>query len=85
MGTPFGALMPIFTRSAPISVTTISMSPPMTRLIAQSADLGALRQQAYREEMKPLRISGAMKVARGLTTLEEVIRIAPPAQDERLV
>lgn len=63
---------------------TFLMSQPMTKLIAQNADLGSLRQQAYREEMKPLRISGAMKVARGLTTLEEVIRIAPPAQDERL-
>jgi general secretion pathway protein E len=29
--------------------------------------------------MKPLRISGAMKVAAGLTTLEEVIKVAPPA------
>jgi general secretion pathway protein E len=62
---------------------TFLMSPPMTRLIAQNADLGALRQQAYREDMKPLRISGAMKVARGMTTLEEVIRVAPPSQDER--
>jgi general secretion pathway protein E len=28
--------------------------------------------------MKPLRISGAQKIAAGLTTLEEVIKIAPP-------
>jgi general secretion pathway protein E len=28
--------------------------------------------------MKPLRISGAMKVAAGLTTLEEVVKVAPP-------
>ena len=27
--------------------------------------------------MKPLRISGAMKVAMGLTTLEEVLKVAP--------
>jgi len=27
--------------------------------------------------MKPLRISGAMKVAKGLTTIEEVMRVTP--------
>jgi general secretion pathway protein E len=29
--------------------------------------------------MKPLRISGALKVAAGMTTLEEVVKVAPPA------
>jgi general secretion pathway protein E len=29
--------------------------------------------------MKPLRISGALKVAAGVTTLEEVVKVAPPA------
>ena len=28
--------------------------------------------------MKPLRISGAMKVAMGMTTLDEVLKVAPP-------
>jgi general secretion pathway protein E len=28
--------------------------------------------------MKPLRLSGALKVAAGLTTLEEVLKSAPP-------
>ncbi len=27
--------------------------------------------------MKPLRISGAQKVAKGLTTIEEVLRVTP--------
>ena len=27
--------------------------------------------------MKPLRVSGAMKIAAGLTTAEEVIKVAP--------
>jgi general secretion pathway protein E len=38
-----------------------------------------LRDTAYREGMKPLRISGAIKVAAGSTTLDEVIKVAPPA------
>ena len=35
-------------------------------------------EQAYREGMKALRISGASKVAQGLTTLEEILKVAPP-------
>jgi general secretion pathway protein E len=31
--------------------------------------------------MRPLRISGALKVAQGLTSLEEVIKVAPPSDD----
>jgi hypothetical protein len=31
--------------------------------------------------MKGLRISGAMKVAAGFTTMEEVLKSAPPAMD----
>jgi general secretion pathway protein E len=33
--------------------------------------------------MKPLRISGAMKVAAGLTTVEEVLKVAPPQVGEK--
>jgi hypothetical protein len=33
--------------------------------------------------MKPLRISGAMKVAAGLTTVDEVLQKAPPPPDDR--
>jgi hypothetical protein len=31
--------------------------------------------------MKPLRISGAMKVGSGHTTIEEVLKVAPPIRD----
>ena len=43
------------------------------------SDLQKIREQAYREGMKALRISGAMKVAAGYTTIEEVLKTAPPA------
>ena len=33
--------------------------------------------------MKPLRISGAMKVAAGITTVEEVLKTAPPPTGDR--
>jgi general secretion pathway protein E len=40
-------------------------------------DLSALRRQAVQEGMRPLRLAGAMKVAEGGTTLEEVLRATP--------
>jgi general secretion pathway protein E len=54
------------------------MSPALRKTINSETDIAALREQASREGMKPLRISGAQKVAAGLTTLEEVIKTAPP-------
>jgi general secretion pathway protein E len=54
------------------------LSPAIRKLITGEADLARIREQGYKEGMKPLRISGAMKVAQGLTTLEEVLKVAPP-------
>ena len=45
-----------------------------------NAEIARIRDLAYREGMKPLRISGAMKVASGLTTLAEVFKVAPPSE-----
>ena len=36
---------------------------------------------AIRQGMKPLNLAGAQKVARGLTTIEEVLKVAPPRYD----
>ena len=54
------------------------LSAEVKRMINAEADLAGIRDQAYKEGMKPLRISGAMKVAMGLTTFEEVLKVAPP-------
>lgn len=40
-------------------------------------DLAALRRQAVQEGLRPLRLAGAMKVAEGATTIEEVLRSTP--------
>jgi general secretion pathway protein E len=42
-----------------------------------SPDLPALRRQAVQEGWRPLRLAGAMKVAEGVTTIEEVLRSTP--------
>ena len=40
-------------------------------------DAPALRRQAVKDGMRPLRLAGAMKVAEGVTTVEEVLRSTP--------
>jgi general secretion pathway protein E len=40
-------------------------------------DADALRRTAVREGMRPLRLAGLLKVAEGLTTLDEVLRATP--------
>jgi general secretion pathway protein E len=58
----------------------LMLSPDMKQLISDHGDIARIRDLAYREGMKPLRISGAMKVASGLTTLAEVFKVAPPSE-----
>ncbi|MGH8599918.1 MAG: GspE/PulE family protein [Burkholderiales bacterium] len=59
------------------------MTAGLRKLITADMNLANLREQAYKEGMKPLRISGAMKVAAGVTTVDEVLKTAPPAQGDR--
>jgi general secretion pathway protein E len=62
---------------------TMVLTPELRKSIGGETDLDALRDRAYREGMKPLRISGAMKIASGVTSMEEVMSVAPPATDRR--
>ena len=57
-------------------------SPEVRKHIMADVDVAKLRDQAFREGMRPLRISGALKAAAGITTLEEVAKVAPPADDK---
>jgi len=54
------------------------MTPEMRKLVNRGAGMDEIREQAFRDGMKPLRASGAHKIATGLTTVEEVERVAPP-------
>jgi general secretion pathway protein E len=56
------------------------LSEALQTYAEDKADLPKLRQQAYKEGMSSLRHSGAMKVAAGITTINEVFRVAPEAQ-----
>jgi general secretion pathway protein E len=56
------------------------MSDGVQGLISADLDLTAMRRQAFKEGMRSLRLSGAQKVAAGLTTLEEVLRVTPQSE-----
>ncbi|MEW5782043.1 MAG: GspE/PulE family protein [Pseudomonadota bacterium] len=58
------------------------MSQEIKGLIGSHTDLAALRERAIKAGMQPLRIAGARKVAAGLTTIAEVLKVAPPLQDQ---
>ena len=62
---------------------TLVFTPAVKALVSERADIAALREQAIKDGMKPLRISGAKKVAAGLTTIEEVLKVAPPVQEPK--
>ncbi|MGB5278244.1 MAG: GspE/PulE family protein [Gammaproteobacteria bacterium] len=50
----------------------------LRQLVNASCDISELRQQTLKDGLRPLRLSGASKVAAGVTTIEEVMRVAPP-------
>ncbi|MDR0478395.1 MAG: type II/IV secretion system protein [Burkholderiaceae bacterium] len=53
------------------------VTEPLRALVSEGANLEKLRRQAAQDGMRPLRLAGAMRVAEGLTTLEEVIAATP--------
>lgn len=61
----------------------LQMSDTVQEMVSDKADLIKLRQQAMREGMRTLRLSGAQKVAQGLTSVAEVLRVAPPPDAQR--
>lgn len=51
-------------------------------LITADTDIVALRRQAFKDGMRSLRLSGAQKIASGLTTVEEVLRVTPQSEQK---
>jgi len=60
---------------------TMVHTPAVKQLIAAGAEMAKVRDQALKDGMKPLRVSGAMKIAAGLTTVDEVLKVAPPVRE----
>lgn len=57
------------------------LSESIKEMISDNCDLIKLRQLAMREGMRTLRLSGAQKVAQGVTSMAEVLRVAPPPEN----
>jgi general secretion pathway protein E len=53
------------------------MSETISKNITVETDFTQLRSQAMKEGMRTLRLSGAAKVANGLTTISEILRVSP--------
>ena len=57
-------------------------TPALQQLIVEDCDSNFVKKQAIKEGMRPLRLSGAEKVAAGLTTIDEVLRVSPAAMNQ---
>ncbi|WP_062060889.1 GspE/PulE family protein [Cellvibrio sp. OA-2007] len=58
----------------------LMLSDTLKEKVTSDCNLQELRKLAMKEGMRTLRLSGAQKVAAGLTTMEEVLRVAPPPE-----
>jgi general secretion pathway protein E len=56
----------------------MTVSEALRDVLHANPSLSVLRQQARADGLRPLRLAGAMKVAEGLTTLDEVLGNTPP-------
>jgi general secretion pathway protein E len=56
----------------------LAMTPAIRSLIRPDSDLSKIREVAIKEGMAPLHITGALKVCSGLTSIEEIFRVAAP-------
>ena len=59
-------------------IEMLVMTDAMRALVGQEGDIVKMRSQAARDGLKSLRLSGAQKIANGQTTMDEVLKAAPP-------
>jgi general secretion pathway protein E len=56
----------------------LTVSETFKEKVNQQPSIDALRRQAVTDGMRPLRLAGALRVAEGVTTLDEVLNATPP-------
>ncbi len=56
----------------------LTVTEPFKNLVNQAPSIDNLRRQAIADGMRPLRLAGALRVAEGVTVLEEVLNTTPP-------
>ncbi|MCH7881647.1 MAG: type II/IV secretion system protein, partial [Proteobacteria bacterium] len=57
------------------------ISETLKQEIGSDFELAQFRKTAIKQGMRPLNLAGAQKVAKGMTTIEEVLKVAPPRYD----
>ncbi len=55
----------------------LQMTPGVKNLITPTVHLEDLRKQAYKDGMRPMRVSGLAKVGQGKTSFAEVLKVTP--------
>ena len=58
----------------------LTVSEAFKLKINSQPNIDVLRRQAVADGMRPLRLAGALRVAEGLTTVEEILTATPPMQ-----
>jgi len=58
----------------------LSVSEEFKALVTKEPNTIGLRRQAVVDGMRPLRLAGALRVAEGVTTIEEVLSATPPLE-----
>lgn len=58
----------------------LSISEEFKALVTKEPNAVGLRRQAVVDGMRPLRLAGALRVAEGVTTIEEVLSATPPLE-----
>jgi general secretion pathway protein E len=61
----------------------LTLTSGVRELVRPDAELDALRDQARKDGMRSLRLSGAEKVHAGLTTIDEVLKMAPSEEKKK--
>ncbi len=59
----------------------LMLDEALRALITERPDPDAIRRRAIEGGLKPLRLAGARKVASGVTTAAQVLKVAPPTTD----
>ena len=55
----------------------LQMTPAVKEMVRPDTDIELLRRQAFKDGMRPLRVSGLSKVSQGRTTVEEILKVTP--------
>ena len=58
----------------------LTVTEALKEKINQAPSIDMLRRQAVQDGMRPLRLAGALRVAEGVTTMDEVIAATPPLE-----